>query len=56
MVRSPVQRGRASGFLITGKIDGPVKSRKTLMIVIPAKDGIQLPQRVIKRLNTGYHR
>jgi len=37
-------------------IDGLVKSRKNLMIVIPAKAGIQLSQALMKTLDTGFHR
>jgi len=38
------------------KIDGFVKSRKTVSLVIPAKAGIQYMQGVTKLMDSGFHR
>jgi hypothetical protein len=42
--------------VIASMIDGFVKSQKRLMIVIPAKAGIQCFEALIKSLDTGFHR
>ncbi len=43
-------------FYMGINIDDPVKSRKTLFSVIPAKDGIQSYQWVTACLGSGFHR
>jgi len=45
----------ACNYLIV-KYDEVEKSRKRLMIVIPAKAGIQFFQRLRNSLDTGFHR